>query len=283
MVTVDTIKETLDANTFITDEVKNNLFELVIIFNNKYPDVDLSNLNNRLATLNISSANQYITKEAADYNIKNNTILINTKKIEEDGYDVKHLLMAQLLKITTVNGNNYGFDNNNALTALNIGITELIASNLVGNDINIEQNPHAWRYADEMITANLITHVVDSDELTKAYFNNDNNAAIGLLIRNYISKDLIDMMNYNLYNRPGINILSKSQLGQIQMGIIEAFEKKGNLDLEKISSFKANLYGKSSSFAPYENMYGSIDYVYNYYNRVVEQPFKLNIEETKQR
>ena len=42
---LEDIRLSLDNNLNLTREVKARLFELIVIFNNKFPSVDLSNLN----------------------------------------------------------------------------------------------------------------------------------------------------------------------------------------------------------------------------------------------
>ena len=53
MVTIDDVKNSLNENKNITKEIKANIFELVLVFNNKYPDVSLDRLNEKLKTIKI--------------------------------------------------------------------------------------------------------------------------------------------------------------------------------------------------------------------------------------
>ena len=48
---MDIIQETLQNNKHINKEVSDGIFELVVIFHNYFPKVNLENLNKRLKTL----------------------------------------------------------------------------------------------------------------------------------------------------------------------------------------------------------------------------------------
>ena len=50
---IETIKNTLNTNQNITVEVKEGLLSLIQTFNEKFPEIDLTNLNERLKTLKI--------------------------------------------------------------------------------------------------------------------------------------------------------------------------------------------------------------------------------------
>ena len=57
MVTVDDVKNSLNENKNITKEIKANIFELVLVFNNKYPNVSLDRLNKKLKTIKVHIKN----------------------------------------------------------------------------------------------------------------------------------------------------------------------------------------------------------------------------------
>lgn len=163
---VDQIRETLNKNNNISDEVKNNLFDLVIIFNKTFPNVDLENLNNRLSNLTIASGSKYVYQEVSNYNPTTNVLSLNLEELKKN-HDMKHVLMFELLHIITAKDNNVGFDRDHKLIALNTGYTEILTNNLVGNESDIDY------HIDEVIATNVIANMIGNDIMFKAYFTND--------------------------------------------------------------------------------------------------------------
>ena len=159
------IKVILDGNSYITEEVKDNLLELITIFNENFKDVSLETLKNRLKTLKIKRESMYLAKLPCEYKPFNNEIIINVGRFEE--CDARHWLMHALLGIITAKDNYYGFNNpEDTLVALNEGYTEILTNNLVGD---VENN----FFTDEMVITNLISKAIGEDVLYDAYFSND--------------------------------------------------------------------------------------------------------------
>ncbi len=162
---IDQIKVSLDENPNLNDELRNNIFELVLIFQKQFPEVRLKNLNERLKTLKIERANKYVQPYVINYLPLENKLLFNVDELAKE-HDGKHLLMFALLQIITANGNNVGFDVDHKFEALNIGYTEILTSNLVGNDSD------QFYFPIESTYANIIGIVVGVDKLKEAYFYN---------------------------------------------------------------------------------------------------------------
>ena len=175
MITLEDIKGTLDRNFKLNDEIRDNLYGLIHLFNNRFPNISLENLNRNLETLEIVKSNKFINKRVAKYNPVTNILEFNVDRINED-YDMKHVLMHQLLNIITNNGEFYGFNKNNKFEALNDGYAEIITNNLVGNESDNEY------LRDEVITTNMIALMVGNDVLFDAYFNNNVEALVSSLI-----------------------------------------------------------------------------------------------------
>ena len=173
--TLEDVKKALDMNPNLTDELRDNIFGLINIFNSKYPDVSLNNLVNNLQTLNIIKSNKFVNKRISNYNFLTNTIEFNISKIEE-GYDMKHMLMYELLNVITNNGKMTGFNLNDKYRALNAGYTEMLANNLVGNDSDISN------LESEVISTNIVALIIGEDTIFKAYFNNDANMLTNALL-----------------------------------------------------------------------------------------------------
>ncbi len=166
MTDLDTIKNTLDTNTYLSQEMKDNIFELVVLFNKNFNQIALNNLNERLKTLKIEKISSFLSKRVSRYDIHKNTIYFNDKELKKD-YDVRHILMLELINIISSNNEFSGFNYEDKFEALNIGYTEMLANYLVGNDGEEMIYPH------EAVMANLLSIVIGEDVLEKAYFQND--------------------------------------------------------------------------------------------------------------
>ena len=171
---LEEIKVILDGNQSITDGVKENLLELIMIFNGTFKDVSLETLKDRLKTLKIKRESMYLAKLPCEYKPFNNEIVINAPRFEE--CDAKHWLMHALLGIITAKDNYYGFNNSEGtLVALNEGYTEILTNNLVGD---VENN----FFTDEMVIVNLISKAIGEDVLYEAYFENDSEKVLKAMI-----------------------------------------------------------------------------------------------------
>ena len=144
------IKNSLNSNPNLTD-IQDCLMELIYLFNRKFPNVNLNNLNERLKTLNIIRGSKFLIRKSSYYNPVANELLVNMVKIENN--DCKHILMRELLNIITAKDNYTGFNKDNAYEALNIGYTERLANFLVGNDTESE-------YEDEIVASNLLEKII---------------------------------------------------------------------------------------------------------------------------
>ncbi len=163
------IKNSLNSNPNLTD-IQDCLLELIYLFNSKFPNVNLNNLNERLKTLKIIKGSKYLVKNTAHYNPISNELLINLSKISDS--DCKHILMRELLNIITAKDNFTGFNKDNAYEALNIGYTERLTNFLVGNENESE-------YEDEIVASNLLEKIIGEDKMFNAYFTNDASLIFG--------------------------------------------------------------------------------------------------------
>ena len=172
---LEDIRLSLDNNLNLTREVKARLFELIVIFNNKFPSVDLSNLNKRIKTLKIEKNYNFLNKDISMYDFRTNILYLNTKEMEKQ-YDIRHVLMFELLNIITSNNFSMGFNTDGRLEALNVGYTEVLANYLVGNNGEVQIFP------EEATMANIITTVVGFDNMFNAYVNNDSRILLKKLV-----------------------------------------------------------------------------------------------------
>lgn len=165
----------MDKNQNLSNEIKDNLLSLCEIVMKKFPNINFDYLKKNLESLKIEKVGKYVSNEIAYYNGNTNTLFINYSKIT-DKDDVKHIMMHQLLNIITYNGYFSGFDENNFLKALNIGFTEILTNNLVGNEGDISY------FDDEVVATNLLSQIVGFDILFQAYFNNNASMVLNSII-----------------------------------------------------------------------------------------------------
>lgn len=171
---IETVKNTLNENQNITPEVQENILGIIELFNKKFSDIDLNNLNERLKTLIIRRESKYLLKLPCQYNPHNNEITINYGEFEK--CDSTHWLTRSLISMITAQENHFGFDNEEgSLTALNEGYTEMLTNYLVGAE---EEN----FYTAEVIITNLIARAITEDTMYDAYFKNDSKAILDSLI-----------------------------------------------------------------------------------------------------
>lgn len=166
--TLEDVKVSLDNNPNLNDEIRDNIYGLIHLFHEKYPNVNLTNLCNHLKTLKIERVSKFASKRVSKYNPRTNVIELNIEKINE-GYDMKHVLMYELLNVITNNGEFTGFNKNDKFRALNAGYTEILANNLVGNDSDISL------FEQDVISTNMIALIIGEDAFFDSYFNNDAN------------------------------------------------------------------------------------------------------------
>lgn len=57
---IEQIEVSLQNNENLTDDLKGDLFELILVFQKQFPDIRLKNLNERLKTLRIEKANRFV-------------------------------------------------------------------------------------------------------------------------------------------------------------------------------------------------------------------------------
>lgn len=176
MTNLDNIKNILESNNDITKEIKDNLFELIVIFNDKFPQVDLTNLESHLKTLKIKRSGRFFNNDISMYDCRNNVLYFNQDYMLED-YDFKHILMFELLNIISSNKYHTGFNVDSKFEALNIGYTEILANFLVGN------SGEKLIYPNEAIMANMIGIVAGSENLFESYFNNEPRILLNALMK----------------------------------------------------------------------------------------------------
>ena len=161
---LEEVRISLKSNPNLTDEIRNKLFELVIVFNKKIPDVNLSKLNERLKTVKLGKIRKFERKGTYYYDVFKNEILFS--RDFEGNYDIDHLLMKGILEMSTATSSFTGFNSDERLRALNLAYTEILSNYIVGNegDSDLEE---------EMLVTNLLSHIIGKDTMFHSYFMND--------------------------------------------------------------------------------------------------------------
>lgn len=161
---LEEIRVSLKSNPNLTDEIRNKLFELVIVFNKKMPDINLSRLNEKLKTVKLGKLSKFERKGTYYYDVFKNEILFS--KDLESNYDIDHLLTKAILQMSTSTETFTGFNSDDRLRALNLAYTEILANYIVGNegDSDLEE---------EMLVTNLLSHIVGKDTMFNSYFTNN--------------------------------------------------------------------------------------------------------------
>ncbi|MBQ2946495.1 MAG: hypothetical protein IJE04_01405 [Bacilli bacterium] len=161
---LEEIRMSLKSNPNLTDEIRNKLFELIVVFNKKIPDINLSRLNEKLKTVKLGKLSKFERKGTYYYDVFKNEILFS--KELESNYDIDHLLTKAILQMSTSTETFTGFNSDDRLRALNLAYTEILANYIVGNegDSDLEE---------EMLVTNLLSHIVGKDTMFNSYFTNN--------------------------------------------------------------------------------------------------------------
>ncbi len=166
---MNNIKVSLEQNLELSQGVKANIYELSLIFHEKLPNVNLEKYSERLETLKIIRLSRFIKPGVVSmYDCRKNIIYLNSSEVEK-GYDMKHVLMYELINVISSNDIYTGFNIDDKYKALNIGYTEILANFLVGNDSDISL------YSQEAATVNMMSVLVGIETFYEAYFRNDFN------------------------------------------------------------------------------------------------------------
>ena len=164
---MDNIRVSLEQNLELSQGVKANIYELSQIFNEKFPSINLDRYCSKLETLRIIKLSKFIKPGLVSmYDCKKNIIYINSSEVEK-GYDMKHVLMFELINVISSNDIYTGFNIDDRYKVLNIGYTEILANYLVGNDSDIAL------YSQEAATVNMMSILVGIDTFYQAYFTNN--------------------------------------------------------------------------------------------------------------
>ena len=163
---LDSIKESIESNNSIDKSIKTKLFELIIIFHNKFPDINLDRFNNLVKTVKIGRIGKYEPLGTSFYDVRENEMLFSPNRIKNIDYDLDNLFMRIVLSMITSTGTYSGFNSDPDLRALNSAYEEILANYLVGSSEVSDQD-------EEMVITNIIGNIIGTDKLFDAYFSNN--------------------------------------------------------------------------------------------------------------
>lgn len=162
---LDEIKESIDSNPNLDQSIKMKLFEMIIIFHNKFPKINLGRFKILVKSVKLGRIGKYEVRGTSIYDVKNNEILFSPDRLKLD-YDLDNLFMRAILSMITSNGKYSGFNSEPDLLALNSAYEEILANYLVGNGEISDQE-------EEIVITNMIGVIIGEDVLFNAYFAND--------------------------------------------------------------------------------------------------------------
>lgn len=172
---LDSIRESIESNTNLDKSIKTKLFELIVIFHDRFPDINLDKFNNLVKKVKVGRIGKYEALGVFHYDVNNNELLFSPKKLELD-YDLDNLMMRGVLGMITSNGQYSGFNSMEDLRTLNSAYEEILANYLVGNGELADQE-------EEMIITNIVGEIIGPDTLFNAYFTNN-----GQVIMDFLNK-----------------------------------------------------------------------------------------------
>ncbi len=163
---MEAIRKALDMNGYLSKGIKDNIYELVQIMHTKLPEVDLTNLKDRLGYIQFKKINKFISDEVSMYSNVDNILYFNSEKLTED-LDTRHVLMYELLNVASSTNYKKGFSQDGKYEALNVGFTEILTNYLIGNESDKPM------HQEQTIETNFYSTMVGPDVMRRAYFTND--------------------------------------------------------------------------------------------------------------
>ena len=172
---LEQIQENLNANEDFTKDFKYKIFELILLFNKKYPSVNLETLNSKIKTVTYEKSGVFERRGTFLYDPVTNKVSFDAKKIKDGDYDIDNMLMKAVVAMASSKGSYYGLNKDEKLMALNKAVTEMIATSIIGNE-GISD------YEEEILIANMLAKILGVDFLIESYFKNDSDAVLKKLV-----------------------------------------------------------------------------------------------------
>ena len=205
------LKEALNSNPYLTDEVKNDMNSNLEVLFNAFPNIDIDYTKDKLRKLQIEALprlGEYEDVKCSDLNL----VRVSRESLEEK--DGNNMSMQILLKGLFPNGNS-------KLDALYNGMTEMIANSLVGGS----------SFSDEYFICELLEEIInldgeEFDTMETAYLSGNISLIVPFSedkVGTNLSNQLFDMCNQNYMRR---KTSGQSLFPEIEKYLIEAFYKQ---------------------------------------------------------
>lgn len=266
---LDEIKSNLATNENLTEEIKADMFNLIVIFHQTFPDISLEKLDSRIKDVKLGKIGVFERKGPIVYDAVKNEIALSNKKLKGE-YDANHLMMKGILGMISSADTFYGFNTNNRLRALNIGYTEMLANFLVGNEGICD-------YEEELLAADLASQIISPEEMFSAYFNNSGEtvykkmleAEDAVNVKETRTQRIIDDANYflTLKESGGQFCDMYSEILKNYSDIFGEQVKKGLKSEDDIDHFQATLPGNDETL---DNKHVGLNVLPSYFNQIME-------------
>ena len=99
---LEEIRNSINNNPYLEKNIKVELFRLIVIFNDKFPDINLNTFNKLVKDVKIGRISKYESRGTVVYDVNTNEILFSPQNLEQD-YDVDNLFMQAVLGMITTN------------------------------------------------------------------------------------------------------------------------------------------------------------------------------------
>ncbi len=202
--------------------------------------------------------------QEVSFDPKNNKIHFKLDSIKERDID---LLLAKGLILVSMSRNNtgkLGLAGYNVLKPLHQGILDNIAESAVGNE-----NHYVTPYDDEKIIARLFEKIYGTEVILGSFLKSSPDMFLNKAgIKHYgeiVESEVLVAMYDNMQNR---HDTKKSNLGEIEMQLIDLFFNKEDLTKEQVADFNLYLTCRSEQFLANQNMYKSVDNVQAHFDNV---------------
>ena len=154
---IERLRESIKSNQNLTEEFKCNLGTLTDLLVTVFPNFDYSNYERLLPSLSIYNDDAIVGYSL--YDVENNRIGLNTKKIFEDRLDLQHLFLNNMLYMGTK------LQSSELLEGYTKGLTEVISST-----INYDESMKKPNILESTLLS-IFSKVVNPEMLLDSYFN----------------------------------------------------------------------------------------------------------------
>lgn len=225
----DMLRKKIKDNPNLTDEFKCNLGTLTDSLLGIFPDYDYTYLMDKLSALKVSKSNTIAGYSS--YNNNDNELFINTRKAFDDGIDLQHLFMKELLSIGT-----HKKEKNASMEGFYKGMTEAIAS-LINPDESIKKVDPL-----ESIGISIFSKITGADALIDSYMKDDLSILLLALESQGISSVDFSVLLNNFNN-------AKEDFLGLERTLNLMFEKRMNFGIQSGVINNDNLEHAYKSFA----------------------------------